>query len=134
MILIEGIELSGCRSMSPVWIPRLKVSIDRNGRVRLPSHALDTSSEWWTAVFNDPKADPPRPNYGGEYLGSMAGMLFGVRCEKCGLSKNFFADDLIKMYGGDVSAQTVAAELSDCNRRSQGCLIRYVARPRTQRE
>jgi hypothetical protein len=89
---------------------------------------------WWEAVFNDPKADAARPLYGREYLGSMAGMLFGVRCEKCRVTKNFLADDLIKMYGAGINAQTVAAELSECNRRSRGCFIRYVALPRAQRE
>jgi hypothetical protein len=109
-----------------------KVNPRRDGTIEdvLP----ESNDAWWEAVFNDPKADAPRPQYGREYLGSMAGMLFGVRCQKCQLSKNFYADDLIKMYGADVNAKTVAAELSDCNRRSQGCFIRYVALPRTRRE
>ena len=117
--------------------PRGKIKIRKinptgDGVIDAPWQTTDDG--WWNAVFNDPKADPPRPNYGREYLGSMAGMLFGVRCEKCRLSKNFLADDLIKMYNGSMNAQTVAAELSECNRRSQGCFIRYVVIPRTQRE
>ena len=53
---------------------------------------------------------------------------------KCRLSKNFYADDLTKMFGAGMDAQTVATELSDCNRRSQGCFIRYVVLPRQSRE
>jgi len=123
------------RRLPPAFPQRIKlrrVNPRRDGTLEdvLP----EAGDEWWEAVFNDPKADAPRKNYGREYLGSMAGMLFGVRCEKCGVSKNFLADDLIKMYGADINAKTIAAELSDCNRRSQGCLIRYVALPRSQRE
>jgi hypothetical protein len=115
--------------------PRGKIKIQRinprrDGTFADVHHAADDA--WWEAVFNDPRADAPRPHYGREYLGSMAGMLFGVRCEKCRVTKNFLADDLIKMYGAGINAQTVAAELSDCNRRSQGCLIRYVALPRSR--
>jgi hypothetical protein len=89
---------------------------------------------WWQSVLNDPKADAPRPQYGLEHLGSMARMLLGVRCEKCQRSKNFYADDLIKMYGAGISARTVAGELLDCNRRSQGCLVRYVGLPIARRK
>jgi len=109
-----------------------KVKPRADGTIEDVQHATDDA--WWNSVLNDPKANAPRPQYGLEHLGSMAGMLFGVRCEKCRLSKNFYADDLIKMYGAGITARTVAAELSECNRRSQGCFIRYVVLPRQVRD
>lgn len=114
----------------PIKIRKIKPRQD--GTFEDVGHATDEA--WWRAVLDDPKADTPRPQYGKETLNAMAGMLFGIRCEKCRKHANYIADDLIKMYGNGISAQTTAQELSECTRRTQGCFIRYVALPRTQRE
>lgn len=109
-------------------LPLLKISVEPDGRVRLPNHALDTDTEWWSSVLGDHRARTHFDNDWEDKIGRHPGQMLHAKCE-CGFSMGADLDPLIKEWGVNISCLSIAAMLRDdhghgrCKRRD--CKLTY---------
>ena len=100
-------------SMPSIRIPLLKVSADRNGRLRLPNHALDTDSDWWDSVLADPRLRSKDTDGWQDKLDRHHGEELIIACTKCPRSSRHRIDDLMVEYGPNCSCDHAAARIVD---------------------
>jgi hypothetical protein len=99
--------------MSPIWLPLLKISIDRDGRVRRPNHALDTDEEWWESALSDPRLRSKDTDGRQDRLDRHRSEELVISCSKCPRSARRKIDDLIVEFGPACPCYQAAARIVD---------------------
>jgi hypothetical protein len=102
-------------------IPKLRVNVDRAGRLSPYHPAKHTDPDWWASVLSDQRAQASRKDW-QDRLREHRGERLTLKCEKCPRCTVRNVDELIAKYGADCPCSAAVFAILD---EGGGCRFKH---------